>query len=45
MSRLVHLLNIVIEDDVFVAPGAIVTKSVSKSQIVGGIPAKLLKNK
>ena len=42
MSRLVHLL---IEDDVVVAPGAIVTKSVSKSQIVGGIPAKLLKNK
>lgn len=37
--------DIVIEDDVFVAPGAIVTKSVSKSQIVGGIPAKLLKNK
>ena len=33
---------VVIEDDVIVAPNAVVTKSVPKGSIVGGIPAKII---
>lgn len=35
---------VIIEDDVIIAPNAVVTKSVPKGSIVGGIPAKILKN-
>ena len=33
---------VIIENDVVVAPNAVVTKSVPKGSIVGGIPAKIL---
>jgi serine O-acetyltransferase len=33
---------VIIEDDVIVAPNAVVTKSIPKGAIVGGIPAKIL---
>ncbi|MFT6834716.1 MAG: serine O-acetyltransferase [Francisellaceae bacterium] len=33
---------VIIEDDVIVAPNSVVTKSVPKGSIVGGIPAKIL---
>ena len=34
-----------IGDNVFVAPNAVVTKDVSANCIVGGVPARILKNK
>lgn len=37
--------NITIGDNVFVAPNAVVTKDVPSNVIVGGIPAKILKEK
>jgi serine O-acetyltransferase len=33
---------VIIEDEVIIAPNAVVTKSVSKGSIVGGIPAKII---
>lgn len=33
---------VVIEDDVIIAPNAVVTKSVPKGAIVGGVPAKII---
>ncbi|MEY8200682.1 MAG: DapH/DapD/GlmU-related protein [Colwellia sp.] len=33
---------VVVEDDVIIAPNAVVTKSVPKGAIVGGIPAKII---
>lgn len=33
---------VVVEDDVIIAPNAVVTKSVPKGSIVGGIPAKII---
>lgn len=37
--------NITIGDNVFVAPNAVVTKDVPSNVIVGGIPAKIIKEK
>ena len=37
--------KITIGNNVFVAPNAVVTKDVPENCIVGGIPAKILKNK
>lgn len=36
--------DIIIGDNVIIAPGAVVTKSIPSNCIVGGIPAKVLKN-
>lgn len=36
--------NLVIGDNVFVAANAVVTKNVPNNCIVGGIPAKIIKN-
>lgn len=35
---------VIIEDDVIVAPNSVVTKSIRKGSIVGGIPAKVIGN-
>ncbi len=35
---------VIIEDDVVIAPNAVVTKSIPKGSIVGGIPARILGN-
>lgn len=37
--------NITIGDNVFVAPNAVVTKDVLPNKIVGGVPAKVIKDK
>ncbi|WP_434340263.1 DapH/DapD/GlmU-related protein [Motilimonas cestriensis] len=35
---------VIIEDDVVIAPNAVVTKSVPKGSIVAGVPAKIIGN-
>ena len=35
---------VIIEDDVIIAPNSVVTKSIRKGSVVGGIPAKIIGN-
>lgn len=37
--------DITIGDDVFIAANAVVTKSIPNNVIVGGVPAKIIRNK
>ena len=37
--------NITIGENVFIAPGAVVTKDIEDNSIAGGIPAKIIKKK
>lgn len=37
--------NVTIENNCFIAPNAVITKDVSKNSIMGGIPAKFIKEK
>ena len=43
-SRVTLLPGVVIEDNVIVAAGTVVTKRLAGGAIYGGVPARLLKN-